>query len=41
MLQWFQNTHTKADTIPDEREVERRLIALCESPDKQANISVR
>ncbi|MEK6477876.1 sulfatase [Catalinimonas sp. 4WD22] len=41
MLQWFENTHPKADSIQDDWEVERRLIAFCEPPDKQANLSAR
>ncbi|WPP51693.1 hypothetical protein [Catalinimonas niigatensis] len=41
MLQWFENTHPKADSIQNDWEVERRLIDFCEPPDKQVNLSAR
>lgn len=33
MLQWFEDTHPKADSVQSEWDVERRLIAFCEPPE--------
>jgi arylsulfatase A-like enzyme len=33
MLHWFEQTHPKADSIQDDWEVERKLMAFCEPPE--------
>jgi len=33
MIQWFENTHPKADSVQDDWAVERKLIAFCEPPE--------
>jgi choline-sulfatase len=33
MIQWFEETHPKADSVQDNWETERKLIAFCEPPE--------
>jgi arylsulfatase A-like enzyme len=33
MIQWFEETHPKADSVQDDWDVERKLIAFCEPPE--------